>query len=124
VLADSGARAEVERLAPAALVEHGDGFAVSSSYGVVAIPEETAVATEALLIADRRMYAHKNSGRPTARRQSTDACCAPSPNAIRVSRATWGAWHTSQAPSAATWVSKARRSNTCWWPPSCTTSAR
>ena len=72
VLADAGARTEVERLASAALVEYGDGFAVSSSYGAVAIPEEAAVATEALLIADQRMYAHKNSGRPTARRQSTD----------------------------------------------------
>jgi two-component system, cell cycle response regulator len=72
VLADAGARTEVERLASAALVEYGDGFAVSSSYGAVAVPEEAAVATEALLIADQRMYAHKNSGRPTARRQSTD----------------------------------------------------
>jgi diguanylate cyclase (GGDEF)-like protein len=72
VLADASARAEVELLAPAALTEHGDGFAVTSSYGVVAIPEETAGSGEALLIADQRMYAHKNSGRATARRQSTD----------------------------------------------------
>jgi diguanylate cyclase (GGDEF)-like protein len=72
VLADAAARREVERSAPAALVEHGDGFAVTASYGAVAIPDEAAVATEALLIADQRMYAHKNSGRATARRQSTD----------------------------------------------------
>jgi len=72
VLADAAARRAVEHSAPAALVEHGDGFAVTASYGAVAIPDEAAVATEALLIADQRMYAHKNSGRATARRQSTD----------------------------------------------------
>jgi diguanylate cyclase (GGDEF)-like protein len=72
VLADAGARAEVERLAPAALAEHGDGFTVTSSYGAVAIPDEAPGSGEALLIADQRMYAQKNSGRATARRQSTD----------------------------------------------------
>ena len=54
------------------MVEHGDGFAITASYGAVAIPEEAGVATDALLVADQRMYAHKNSGRATARRQSTD----------------------------------------------------
>ena len=72
VLADASARAEVERLAPAALTEHGDGFAVTTSYGAVVIPGEAAGSSEALLIADQRMYADKNSGRATARRQSTD----------------------------------------------------
>jgi diguanylate cyclase (GGDEF)-like protein len=72
VLADAAARGQVELLAPAAMIEHGDGFAITASYGAVAIPEEAAVATDALLVADQRMYAHKNSGRATARRQSTD----------------------------------------------------
>ena len=72
VLADADARDRVELLAPAALVEHGDGFAVAASYGAVAIPQEATIASEALLIADQRMYADKNSGRATARRQSTD----------------------------------------------------
>ena len=72
VLAAAGARAEVELAAPAALAEHGDGFAVTASYGAVAIPEEAPGPEEALLIADQRMYAQKNSGRATARRQSTD----------------------------------------------------
>ena len=40
VLADAGARAQVELAAPAALAEHGDGFAVTASYGAVAIPQE------------------------------------------------------------------------------------
>jgi two-component system cell cycle response regulator len=72
VLANAGAREEIERLAPAALAEHGDGFTVTSSYGAVAIPGEAPGSGEALLIADQRMYAQKNSGRATARRQSTD----------------------------------------------------
>jgi diguanylate cyclase (GGDEF)-like protein len=72
VLAEASARAEVERLAPAALTEHGDGFAVTTSYGAVVFPGEAASSNEALLIADQRMYADKNSGRATARRQSTD----------------------------------------------------
>jgi diguanylate cyclase (GGDEF)-like protein len=72
VLADAGARTEIELVAPAALAEHGDGFAVTASYGAVAIPEEATGSGEALLIADQRMYAHKNAGRATARRQSTD----------------------------------------------------
>jgi diguanylate cyclase (GGDEF)-like protein/prepilin-type processing-associated H-X9-DG protein len=72
VLAEASARAEVERLAPAALTEHGDGFAVTTSYGAVVFPGEAASSNEALLIADQRMYEDKNSGRATARRQSTD----------------------------------------------------
>ena len=72
VLADADARDQVELMAPAALIEHGDGFAITASYGTVAIPEEACLASEALLIADQRMYAHKNVGRATARRQSTD----------------------------------------------------
>jgi diguanylate cyclase (GGDEF)-like protein len=72
VLADADARERVELLTPAALVDHGDGFSITASYGAVAIPQEAAIPSEALLIADQRMYAHKNSGRATAQRQSTD----------------------------------------------------
>jgi two-component system cell cycle response regulator len=72
VLADAAARAELELVAPAALAERGDGFAVTASYGVVAIPEEAAVSSEALRLADNRMYAQKNTGRASAGRQSTN----------------------------------------------------
>jgi diguanylate cyclase (GGDEF)-like protein len=72
VLADADARERVELLAPSALADHGDGFSITASYGAVAIPQEAAVANEALLIADQRMYAQKNSGRASAQRQSTD----------------------------------------------------
>jgi diguanylate cyclase (GGDEF)-like protein len=70
VLADAGAKLEIA--ATEALTEHGDGFSVTASYGAVAIPDEAAVAGDALRIADQRMYAQKHSGRASAGRQSTD----------------------------------------------------
>jgi diguanylate cyclase (GGDEF)-like protein len=72
VLADAAARAEIEVAAPAALTEHGNGFSVSASFGLVAIPEEASTASDALRMADQRMYAQKRSGRASAGRQSTD----------------------------------------------------
>ena len=55
-----------------ALCEHGDGFAVSSSWGAVSLPDEADTPEAALRVADERMYAHKHSGRASASRQSTD----------------------------------------------------
>ena len=42
-----------------ALRESGEGFAVGSSYGAVAIPQEADMASRALQLADQRMYARK-----------------------------------------------------------------
>jgi diguanylate cyclase (GGDEF)-like protein len=72
VLADDRERGRLEIAATAALSEHGDGFAVTASYGVVAIPDEATVAEQAMRLADQRMYAHKSSARLSAGRQSTD----------------------------------------------------
>ncbi len=58
--------------AASALTEHGEGFNVSSSYGSITLPREAQDATEALRIADQRMYAQKNAGRTSATRQSKD----------------------------------------------------
>jgi two-component system cell cycle response regulator len=55
-----------------ALVEHGEGFEVTTSHGVVEAPLEVTDATEALQIADRRMYARKGDRRVSAGRQSRD----------------------------------------------------
>ncbi len=55
-----------------ALTEHGDGFTITCSYGAVAVPTEIDEAGEALRVADQRMYAHKHSGRTSARSQSRD----------------------------------------------------
>ena len=56
----------------AALNERGEGFEVSSSFGVVLLPEEAGTPTLALQLADRRMYARKGGRRMSAGRQSRD----------------------------------------------------
>ena len=48
--------------AATALTEHGEGFTVTCSYGAIVLPREAQDATEALRIADQRMYAQKNAG--------------------------------------------------------------
>jgi two-component system cell cycle response regulator len=48
------------------LVEEGDGFAVAPCYGTAVIPHEAMTASDALRIANERMYALKYSLRPTA----------------------------------------------------------
>jgi diguanylate cyclase (GGDEF)-like protein len=55
-----------------ALSEHGEGFEVTTSHGVVEAPAEISHATDALQIADRRMYARKGDRRVSAGRQSRD----------------------------------------------------
>jgi diguanylate cyclase (GGDEF)-like protein len=58
--------------AQVALSEHGEGFTIGASFGAVVMPAEAADATEALHIADQRMYAHKNARGDSAGRQTTD----------------------------------------------------
>jgi diguanylate cyclase (GGDEF)-like protein len=58
-----------------ALSDDGDGWAIDCSYGAVWVPSEARTASEALLIADRRMYANKAS-RSSASRQLTDVLLA------------------------------------------------
>jgi two-component system cell cycle response regulator len=58
--------------AVAALSERGEAFSIACSYGSVLLPNETTDATEALRLADRRMYVRKGSGRVSAGRQSSD----------------------------------------------------
>jgi two-component system, cell cycle response regulator len=56
----------------AALHEGGEGFEVTSSFGCVLLPEEADTPTDALQLADRRMYARKGERRSSAGRQSRD----------------------------------------------------
>jgi two-component system cell cycle response regulator len=58
--------------ANAALSEQGEGFTVTAAHGVARLPGEAPTASEALRLADRRMYAQKNGLRPSAGRQSGD----------------------------------------------------
>jgi diguanylate cyclase (GGDEF)-like protein len=62
----------VIELAAEALTEEGEGFAVNCSHGAVLMPEEAAELTDALRMADDRMYLHKQRNRPSAERQSVD----------------------------------------------------
>jgi two-component system cell cycle response regulator len=55
-----------------ALEEQGEGFRVGASCGAVTIPDEAADATQALQLADRRMYAAKGDTRLSSRRQTRD----------------------------------------------------
>jgi diguanylate cyclase (GGDEF)-like protein/putative nucleotidyltransferase with HDIG domain len=57
----------------AALSEEGDGYAIGCSYGAILLPVEAADTTDAMRLADQRMYARKQDGRLSAIRQATDA---------------------------------------------------
>jgi len=71
VLEDSAPReGELVRRLAATLSERGDGFDVTASYGRVALPEDAADSEEALHLADRRMYAAKESRPSSAGLQS------------------------------------------------------
>jgi len=72
--------ASAARVGPGALISaaamalsvEGEGFSINCSYGSVLLPEEAQRVSDALRIADGRMYLHKNRYRPTAGRQSMD----------------------------------------------------
>ena len=59
-----------DRAARTALSEDGEGFMIGASAGHAALPGDAEDAEEALRVADRRLYAEKNSGRISARLQS------------------------------------------------------
>ncbi|HET6548447.1 MAG TPA: GGDEF domain-containing protein [Solirubrobacter sp.] len=59
-----------------ALSEQGEDYWIGCSYGAVTLPRETADASEALRIADQRMYAQKHAGRLSAARQVKEALVA------------------------------------------------
>ena len=59
-----------------ALSEQGDGFWIGCSYGAVTLPREAQDPSEALRIADQRMYAQKHAGRMSAGRQVKESLTA------------------------------------------------
>lgn len=59
--------------AASALSETGEGFAIGCSYGEIKLPGEAHDPSDALRIADQRMYAHKHDKRASASRQIQDA---------------------------------------------------
>ena len=54
----AGAEAVIEA-ASGALAERGEGFSIDCSFGAVFVPEDASQPTEALQMADQRLYAHK-----------------------------------------------------------------
>jgi diguanylate cyclase (GGDEF)-like protein len=72
-LVEAGA-AEADRIVAAtskALVEHGRGFAVRASHGVVVMPDEATDPSTAMQIADQRLYGSKGARRSSAVGQQT-----------------------------------------------------
>jgi two-component system cell cycle response regulator len=66
-----GASAEdICEAAEEALTDHGKGFSVTASWGRVLIPVEVVTASDALRVADRRMYAKKGLRAGSARSQA------------------------------------------------------
>jgi diguanylate cyclase (GGDEF)-like protein len=55
-----------------ALSTEGEGFSIASSFGSVMLPAEACDPDVALQLADERMYAHKDSSRVSAGRQTRD----------------------------------------------------
>jgi len=106
-----------------ALSESGEGFTVRASAGTVSLPGEARTVSDALAIADRRMYAHKRGDRMSASNQSKDVLLRAVHERSRTSAPT--AARSASSPSAppsawgspSTWCARSARG------PSCTTSA-
>lgn len=56
---------DVAVAASKALSEHGEGFRITSSFGSAEMPSEASEVANALQLADKRMYVHKDSRRPS-----------------------------------------------------------
>ena len=72
IVRDGARQDEAVAVAVASLEEGGEGFHVSSSYGMVKLGIDAAEAPAALQLADQRMYAQKDGRRASARRQARD----------------------------------------------------
>jgi diguanylate cyclase (GGDEF)-like protein len=60
-------------IATQALSEHGEGFAITTSYGAVLLPADASTAADAMRAVDLRMYENKNSSRVPADAQTINA---------------------------------------------------
>jgi len=69
--ADASGGAAIARRAASALSEKGEAFTIDCCYGVANLPKDAASPSEALRLADQRMYERK-AGRVSASRQTTD----------------------------------------------------
>jgi diguanylate cyclase (GGDEF)-like protein len=60
---EEGGHDEVAKRAAEGLTAHGNGFEVSAAWGTVSVPREATTPSEAMQLADVRMYAQKESRR-------------------------------------------------------------
>ncbi len=65
-------RATLEASSAAALAESGQAFTVTAAHGSVLVPAEATTPSQAMRVADQRMYMNKHSSRPSAISQSKD----------------------------------------------------
>jgi len=65
-------RGRIISAALSALRDEGDGFQISSAYGAAMLPAEAAELSEALRIADTRLYGNKDSRRASAGKQTRE----------------------------------------------------
>jgi diguanylate cyclase (GGDEF)-like protein len=72
-LARTGPVESVVTVGERALTEEGEGFVIRASSGPALLPAEAGAPSDVLATADLRMYANKQSGRPSAAQQTTDA---------------------------------------------------
>jgi len=74
VIADGRAvdRGPIVVAALRALRDEGEGFQITSAYGAAILPDEATELTEALRIADTRLYGNKDSRRASAGRQTRE----------------------------------------------------
>ena len=73
VIADGNLdRGRVVSAALQALRDEGEGFQISSAYGAALLPDEATELSEALRIADTRLYGNKDSRRASAGRQTRE----------------------------------------------------
>jgi diguanylate cyclase (GGDEF)-like protein len=74
VLAQPGATATdaVTTACRTAMTERGDAFSVDAAHGTAMLPAEAHDVSDALRLADRRLYVNKNAGRPSILLQARD----------------------------------------------------
>lgn len=69
---DSGDRATIIAAALRALRDESEGFRITSAYGAAVLPDEASELSEAMRIADTRLYGNKDSRRASAGRQTRE----------------------------------------------------
>jgi two-component system cell cycle response regulator len=69
---DGHERVSVVEVTTRALEDEGEGFRITSACGAIVLPDETSQLSEAMRIADARLYSNKDSRRASAVRQSKD----------------------------------------------------